>query len=134
MSEKKRTDRPIDRVRNSAGSFTVGDPGDEFKAMITTKDHLYTVTDSAVYSVQMADQIDPDRTNINLPRVMQQTVLHYGAESNFVARTFMTGGELFNTTYLGSVFPVDAAKLLSLELAKRLAALQDTFYGLVKNE
>jgi len=131
---EKRTDRPIDRIRNSAGSFTVGDPGEVPEAMITTTDHLYTVTKLAIYAVQLADQIDPERTNIALPQVFEQKILGYGADSDFVARTFMTGGELFNRTYLGSAFPVDTAKKLALELAKRLAVLQDTLGALVANE
>lgn len=134
MSDKRRSDRPIDRIRNSGGSFTVGEPGEVNKATITTKDHLYSVTEKAIYAVQLADQIDPERTNIALPRVVQQQVLGYGAGTPFVAATFLTGGELFNPTYLGATFPVDAARLLALELAKRLAVLQDTLNVLVENE
>jgi hypothetical protein len=134
MTEKKPTDRPIDRIRNSGGSFTVGEPGEINQAMIATKDRLFSVTKGAIYAVQLADQIDPERTNIALPRTVQQKVLGYGADSDFVAATFMTGAELFNTTYLGQAFPADRAKLLSLELATRLAVLQDTLNALIENE
>jgi hypothetical protein len=134
MSEKRRSDRPVDRIRNSGGSFTVGEPSEVVTAMTTTKDNLYSITDRAIYAVQMADQIDPDRTNISLPRTVHQKVLAYGSASEFVARTFVTGIELFNSTYLGATFPVDHAKLLSLELAKNLAALQDTLNALTENE
>ena len=112
----------------------VGNDGETNKAMIVTDDHLYAVTDRAIYAVQMADQIDPDRTNINLPMTVQQKGLGYGSDSEFVARTFMTAAQLFNPTYLGQTFPVTEGKLLGLELAKRLATLQDFYNALAANE
>lgn len=134
MTDQRRTDRPIDRIRSSGGSFTVGEPGEIIQAMISTRDRLFSVTKEAIYAVQMADQIDPGRTNIALPRTVHQKVLAYGGDSDFVAGTFMTGAELFNMTYLGASFPTNEAKLLSLELATRLAVLQDTLNALVENE
>ncbi len=134
MEHQKRSDRPIDRKRNSGGSFKVGEAGEINRAMITTSTVMYNVTDRAVYAVQMADQIDPDRTNINLPQIVPQRVLEFGAEATFVARTFMTAGVLFDRTYLGQTFDVDAGKSLALEVAKRLASMRDIFDALVSNE
>jgi hypothetical protein len=131
---KPSSKRPIDLKRDSAGSFTIGEAGETSKAMITTEHVLYSVMEHGIYAVQMADQIDPDRTNADLPPTVQQRVLAYGSDDPIAARTFMTAGVLFDRTYLGQSFPVDEGKLLSLELASRLGTLQDALDALVANE
>ena len=130
----KRTDRLIDRKRNSGGSFTLGGEGETTRATVATADVLYSVTEKAIYSIKLADQIDPERTNLDLPIAIQQKVLGYGSDAQLVARTFMTAGVLFDATYLGQGFQKDAGLGLALELARRLAVLQQTLDALVQNE
>ena len=71
----KQIKRPIDRKRDSGGAFTVGSPGEIGVEMLVLGDRLLTIMTQGVYAVRMADSVDPDRTDINLPNVMTQQVL-----------------------------------------------------------
>jgi hypothetical protein len=45
--------------------------------------NLYTLTDKGVYLTRLADDIDPERTNINVPNIHKK-VLEYGFENRGV--------------------------------------------------
>ncbi len=60
--------RLIDRLRDSAGSMQVGEPKDgRVSLMINMGSALYVVMEHAIYAVQLADQVDPERTNAPCP-------------------------------------------------------------------
>ena len=75
MSDK----RPIDLKRDSAFSGSVGndDEGD-LKEFLNIGHTLLMIKENAIYKFQLADQIDPSRTNIDIPHV-QQKVYSVGA-------------------------------------------------------
>lgn len=116
--------RPIDVKRDAAGSATVGNEGGNIVTMVKVGERLMLVAQRGVYAVQMADQIDPGRTDIHLPNVIQQQVLQYGTEMPFVARTLATAKELFNAAYLGTEFPQEHATSLAFEAAQEYATVQ----------
>src|SRR5690242_10985188 len=73
--------RLIDRIRNSAGMLKVGDDSDgAITGMISLTDVCYIVKERAIYSLKMADQIDPARENIAIPNSVQ-LVFSEGSES-----------------------------------------------------
>ena len=74
--------RPIDKLRDSALAMPIGTADDrsEITGFITVDDDLFVVKENGVYSVRLADQIDPDRTNAGVPNTNQK-VLGYGSES-----------------------------------------------------
>ena len=80
-----KADDLIHKKRNSAFSIKVGDPNDmtPIGDMFATDDDLYVIKSKAIYSVKLADDIDPDRTNLNLPN-LQKTVLNHGLENEIV--------------------------------------------------
>lgn len=121
--------RPIDKIRESAGSATVGDGAPIVRA-ISMSDDLLLVTTKSVFKLKLADQIDPQRQNINIPWSVQQKVLSYGSESHFVATTLLATSELVTTTYFGHKFPVERALQLSLENAIHLCEMNDTIVDL----
>jgi hypothetical protein len=117
--------RPIDQKRDSAGMFTVGGPGETAVEMIVLGGRLLSITTGGVYAAQMADSVDPDRTDINLPNVITQQILGFGSDSPIISRTLVAGRELFQRGYLGSDFDEKAALEIAYEAAQHLAAMAD---------
>ncbi len=117
--------RPIDRIRNSALSMEIGEPGESnsISEMFKISDKLHVVTGSAIYQIKFADEIDPDRTNIAVPNT-QQKVIHYGSNSSFVGNTLLTAQQLFGEGSPHFEIGRDAIQL-SFEHLKDLVAMLD---------
>ncbi len=130
----KRGSRPIDRVRDGAGMLTVGTETDGvMTGMVALSDVAFMVKERAIYRLLMADDIDPDRENINIPNSVQLT-LAAGSDSDLVARTLLTADELFPKAYFAEdvrqelvLVTVEVAKnlLSALEIADALRARVD---------
>lgn len=93
MSDK----RPPDPKRDRGGSATLNNPddGSAIQQMISLGESLYVVTDNCTYRVQLADQIDPGRTNPNLAATAQQKVFDHGMKSDLMRRTFLHARVMF---------------------------------------
>lgn len=101
--------RPIDLIRESAGSMDVGLP-DEGKVSGFYKigdERLLIIKQRAVYEITFADKIDPKRKNARIPNV-QQRLLSAGSDDELVQRILLTADQLFDPTYLAKF---DCAKL-----------------------
>lgn len=118
--------RPIDRVRESAGSAEIGDDGAPIVRPVTFADTLYMVTTTSVYRVRMADDVDPKRENINVPWTVQQKIIPHGADKEFVRVTFIAASELLTKIALGDDLDIDGAMRLALENAIQLSEIFDT--------
>ena len=116
--------RPIDILRDSAGVMTVGEPGDEIVATFELRGSLHMVTGNGIYSIQLADQIDPERTNPNIPNT-HQLVRRCGADSEIVARILLTATELFDPTYLAEPFDHKTALEFVFDALKDLIDARD---------
>jgi hypothetical protein len=79
---------------------------------------------SAIYRVQLADEIDPERTNIAIPNTHQK-VLSYGTDFPYVRQTLMTARRLFSNKVLGPAFDYKTGINLSFEALQDLAAMHD---------
>jgi len=89
--------RLIDRLRDSAGSMQVGEPKDgQVSLMINMGSALHVVMEHAIYAVQLADQVDPERTNAAVPNT-QQRILSIGTRDPEVARIFLTAHAMFKS-------------------------------------
>ncbi len=123
---KRRTNRPIDILRNSAGAMEIGIDGDKspIVGMVSTGERLYIVKAESIYAVQLADQIDPERTNPLIPNT-QQRILPIGAADRLVAAILLTAQVLFKKTYLGQAFDETYALELSIGLLKDIYALSN---------
>jgi hypothetical protein len=95
--------RDIDKVRDSGKSASIGTDGDDsaISEMIPIGHTLYFVKERGIYAFQMADQIDPGRTNISIPDI-QQRILQVGSDDAVVARILLTAATLFNKNVLDS--------------------------------
>lgn len=65
------------------------------KEFLSTGDDLYVIKESSVFRVQLADDIDPGRTNPGIPNLSQQ-VLTAGYNSEIVAKVLLTAKYLFD--------------------------------------
>ncbi len=114
--------RPIDKLRDGAGSLEIRTPDDDsaISEMISTGDRLLVVKGKGIYEIKLADQVDPERTNISVPTTIQR-VLPYGADDPWVGAVVLTAHHLF----LGSCSPrnVDGTEVfgLVLEIAEDIA-------------
>ena len=117
-------DRPIDNVRNSALSITLPPDTGGITDMCEINGVLHMIGGSAIYRVQLADEIDPERTNIGIPNTHQK-VLSYGTEFPYVRQTLMTARRLFKDNLLGPAFDYKTGISLSFEALQDLAAMHD---------
>ena len=85
---------------------------------------LHLIGGSAIYRVQLADEIDPHRTNAAIPNTHQK-VLSYGTEHLFVRQTLVTARRLFNNKVLDPVFDYKTGINLSFESLLDMAAMYD---------
>ena len=116
--------RPIDKIRNSGVKMALPSDTGGITDMGEINNALHMIGGSAIYRVQLADEIDPQRTNIALPNTHQK-VLSYGTESLFVRQTLMTARRLFNNSVLDPAFDYKAGVNLSFEALQDMAAMYD---------
>lgn len=133
MSEPPK--RPIDQKRESAFSMKIGHHGDgtAILDMVATTDSLFMVKQDSVHAVRLADQIDPERTNINLPNT-QQLFADAGSDSDIVARTLLSAGQLFTKTHFPDAKIRDRVVLISAEIMSQLLAAQKVLAQLETDE
>lgn len=116
--------RPIDKVRNSGLSITLPADTGGITDMGEINGALHMIGGSAIYRVQLADEIDPERTNIAVPNTHQK-VLSYGTDFAYVRQTLMTARRLFSNKVLGPAFDYKSGINLSFEALQDLAAMYD---------
>ena len=121
MSDNKK--RPIDRLRDGAGSFQISTPDDDtaIEGFIKTEDRLLILKGKGIYEVKLADQVDPDRTNINVPNTIQR-VLPYGAEESWVGAVVLTAEGLLLHACAPEDVDCSKAFVIVLEIAKDIAS------------
>lgn len=117
--------RPIDIQREAALTINVsGDDKSSIREVFSTSSTLYTIKNHSVFKIQLADDIDPERTNLNIPNMTQQVLLA-GYENEVVARVLLMTKYLFDTNN-ATVAPLIANLFeQSLELTKHILELQD---------
>lgn len=98
------------------------DEADEIVDMISVDSRLHTVMGDAIYAIQLADDVDPARSNESI-RNNQQCVLNIGANDPIVAKLFLTAQVLFTRTQLGEDFDEERAVSLAWRLTKQVAAM-----------
>lgn len=130
-----RNDRPIDRIRNSGGQIEVaGESGNIVRIFTLRDERIYFIRESGITSAQLADQIDPERKNPNIPQVVQRPELHYGATTDFIQRTICVAVELFDGAHLPRHVHKDDAIALSLKAAETLSGCEDNISRLRDSE
>jgi hypothetical protein len=113
-------------MRDAAFTGKIGSTEDAsaIREFIEIDGLMYVVKDNGIYSYKLADQIDPDRTNIGVPNVQQQ-IAKYGAADDVVCRTLLTGKKLYQKFQLGQEFDDVRALSLTFELMRDLLAAKE---------
>ncbi len=120
--------------RNQGKRLVIGDDDEGgVHDMIVMKDRMLCVKDKGIYSVQLADGVDPNRTNPAIPDV-QQKVLAYGADEPLVARTLLQAKALLDDGALPESIDVMRGMEIAFSLAKELASLNELKNSFVKEE
>lgn len=92
--------------------------------MIDMGAELYAVMEHAIYAVQLADHVDPGRTNVDVPNT-QQRILSMGAHDPEVAGIFLTAHTMFKSMHLGMDFPEREAWSLAFGYLRDIAAMTE---------
>ncbi len=126
----------IDKIRDSGGTADVGtdEEGAIAEMLNINNERLLIIKERAIYEIQTADDIDPDRTNISLPNTIQKLFIDQGTESELVCRTLLTAKRLFKKGYLNDEVNIKRLLELSLELVQELTVLQSEINSYIKKE
>jgi hypothetical protein len=92
--------------------------------MIPIRNILHIIKENGIYACQLADNIDPSRTNPHVPNV-QQRVLTLGSDSELAGRTLLTANALFREHHFLPSFDHEAGVALAFDALKELAAMQE---------
>jgi hypothetical protein len=131
MKEK----RPIDIKRESGGMADIGTKEDgAIKQMIKIGERLIILKEKSIYEFMMADDIDPERTNIKLPNNIHKLIIDQGSESEMVSKIFLTANTLFNKGTFDKSVDVQKALNLTLDLIQELAILESEINSYLKKE
>lgn len=118
--------RDIDKLRDGPKVFEVKDSDDQtpILMMVPTLEGLYSVRGKSIYLTRLADKIDPERTNIEVPDVHQKT-LSYGMEQKIVSRILGTAHNLFSGNFLKAHISIDSAMSEAMRFTCLLCEMKD---------
>ncbi len=117
--------RPIDRKRESGGEAEIGSHEDgAVVEMIPIQGRLIVVKTKSIYEMAMADDIDPNRTNIGLPTSIQKLIVKQGSDSEIVSKTFLTAKTLFKSSNFEKAIDTDRILKLSIEMLEEFITLE----------
>ncbi|KFG91785.1 hypothetical protein BV98_000033 [Sphingobium herbicidovorans NBRC 16415] len=123
--KKPGSNRPVDRIRDSGGKVQIAPEHGKIVCMKSIGDRLYLLAERGVVSGEMADGIDPKRTNEAIPPFVQRTELSYGVDHTFIQQTLCVAFQLLDHTYLPDTVDDDEARAHALDAAIALAAIAD---------
>ncbi|WP_395048001.1 hypothetical protein [Flavobacterium sp.] len=125
----------IDRKRESGGMAEIGTKEDgAILEMPKIGDRLIVIKEKSIYEFMMADDIDPERTNINLPNNIHKLVIGQGADSELVSKTFLTAKTLFKSEFFDKSIDTDRALTLSLEILQEIVILEKEINDYIEKE
>jgi hypothetical protein len=127
--------REIDWEREGAFTVELCDPDDKtpIRKMLSNSQNLYVITDKSIFLNRLADDIDPQRTNKNIPNTHEK-FLNYGFENDLVGRILLLAEALFDEKHLGRDFKCNEAIANSIEATKLLLEMQEIHALLLSDE
>src|SRR5882724_4111960 len=116
----------INALRDSAAQMEVGSDDDSspIHAMFPIAGAMHIIKANGIYRIQLADEIDPQRTNPSILNT-QQRVLAFGSDCDLVRQTLLTSKRLFDSKLLGPSFSYDRAIELTFEALKDIIAMHE---------
>jgi hypothetical protein len=124
-TEQMKNRPPMPR-RDSGGMFTLNNPDDG--TPITNKvklneEFFLIITEKCTYRLQVADQIDPERTNPALPPNFQQKLFDHGTKSDLLCRTLLQAKVLFRKEFQS--VNIDRAMQFAFDALGDLVSMQE---------
>lgn len=112
-------------ARDCGGRFELNNPDDgtPIKEMFTLGDALLMITEKCTYRMQVADQIDPERTNPALPHNVVQKLFDHGTRSEILCNTLILAKVMFRKEMLA--IDTEKAKQLAFEALGDLVAMDE---------
>lgn len=116
--------RPIDQIRDGGGfiDYNTQDDNSEITGFVDVNGVQLTVKRLGVYETKFADDIDPERTNINTPNTIQR-ILPFGSDEPFVGRTLLTANGLLSKNHLQEEIDCKMAMIHILEITKNISEM-----------
>jgi hypothetical protein len=116
---------PPRHPRDRGGRFTLKnqDDGSPIREQIVLGDRLLMITEKCIYAIQMADQIDPDRTNPNLPHNFQQKLFDHGVNSELLCRSLLHAKVMFRKEF--QLIEIERAMQLAFDVFGELVAMDE---------
>jgi len=126
----------INRYRESGGVISVGSEDEgQIDLVITVNGKMIVLKENAVYEIITADQIDPGRSTLEIPKMNQRLVIDLGTKTLIVSKTILAAHVLFQkgsfdnikreTAISLSVEALDDFYLLKLEFDNLSREIQD---------
>ena len=115
--------RPIDTARDGASSMSIPPECGNIVAMKVIADRMFLLAERCLSSGVFADHIDPERTNPNLPPIIQQKELNFGVEHLFVRKTVGAAFALADENHLPEAVISDDLLSIVLDAASSLASV-----------
>jgi len=120
--------------RKEGKRFEIGGEDDVgISAMMAVDNSMLFVTRKSIYMVQLADSIDPNRTNASIPDVKQK-ILSYGSDDYLVGRTLLQANILFQPHCLGSQIECPSAVNIALSFLKEITSLHELATAYISDE
>ena len=106
--------------RDGGKRIEIGQENDgPVSAMIVIDKDMFIVTRKSIQLIQLADSVDPDRENSEIPD-SQQKVLSYGSDEPLVGRTLLQAEEFFKEGSLPSTISRSEALSLTFSFLKEI--------------
>jgi hypothetical protein len=105
--------------------FTLKNPddGSPIRELIVLDGRLLSITEKCTYAIQMADQIDPGRTNPDLPHHFQQKLFDHGVNSELLCRSLLHAKVMFWKEF--QQIEIERAMQLSFDVLSELVAMDE---------
>lgn len=126
------TQKEIDKIRDGAVNMRVGNDETRCLVMIGISDAMYVVKEQSIWKIQLADAIDPSRSNVSLPNAQQQ-ILSIGAHSEIVKKTLLQAHYFLEASLSEKEIDRDYCLSAALALSVAFAKLDETIFRLEKH-
>lgn len=127
-------DKALFKWRDEGKKFDIGDEQDGgISSLITIGDILVCITRKNIYSILLADSVDPKRNNPSIPD-SQQKVLSYGSDHAFVGRTLLQAKVLFEDHCLPNNIDNKKALVITFSFLHEICSLYEILTAYLKEE
>lgn len=126
----------IDRIRNSAVEFDLKEAGDTsgIENVFSLDNKIYIQTKHGVYNLKLADEIDPNRTNILVQNSIQK-VIHFDDKYSETEWIFRTAHALFQQDDgMSETINKDAVFKLCISMAMDFSYIQNAVKRIIADE